>query len=476
MSHSISDTTHVNTRPRRAARPARTSLRRSAAATRPVKTASSCSRRVSGRWPSIRGRSGPSGRGGASVAGTRPGSAPFGDSRSRGRHQPSGPSAHPGGGGLIDVDGDGERADESLSALIGGEIPNTIAWSATAAGTCCSPRISTGSSGSHRRRGRGGQGRGRQGVLAPPRAFRPRDPGRRPQGRWLGNRSRASSPRPRGPTASLGSGPTRQGGGRWLRSPKPPTRSSGGWPRHARNRNRSRNRCRGGRPKPAARGGARKARTDGRNAYTVAALRKECDAVEAATEGNRNNRLNAAAFSLGQLVERTRPSIGSRWSGPCWSRRPVGPGSGQGEAVATIRSGIDAGMLQPRDLNGVGHAGPPPSKNGDGHREPEPADDRPAIEVTTEHHDVLEEALRALAHNRDLYRRGDSLGIVVEEGKPAAKLTAGINSATPRGATASSPCPTPTSVATSPGTPGFSGGRPTAAGSRSPSIATRPTG
>ena len=101
-------------------------------------------------------------------------------------------------------------------------------------------------------------------------------------------------------------------------------------------------------------------------------------------------------------------------------------GLGQGEAVATIRSGIDAGMLQPRDLNGVGHTGPPPSKNGDGHREPEPADDRPAIEVTTERHDVLEEALRALARDRDLYRRGDSLGIVVEEGKPAAKLTAGI--------------------------------------------------
>ena len=99
-------------------------------------------------------------------------------------------------------------------------------------------------------------------------------------------------------------------------------------------------------------------------------------------------------------------------------------GLGQGESIATIRSGIDAGVLQPRDLNGVGYPGLPPSSNGDGHREPD--DNRPAIEITTERHHVLEEALLALIGDRDLYRRGDSLGIVIEEGKPAAKLTAGI--------------------------------------------------
>src|SRR6185437_11468171 len=122
------------------------------------------------------------------------------------------------------------------------------------------------------------------------------------------------------------------------------------------------------------------------------------------------------AFSLGQLVgaqvldrlEVERALLES-------ARRA---GLGQVESGATIRSGIDAGVLKPRDLNGVGHPGPPPSSNGDGHRER--GDDRPAIEITTEWHLVVEEGVRALARDQELFRRGDALGTVVEEETPTA--------------------------------------------------------
>jgi hypothetical protein len=42
-----------------------------------------------------------------------------------------GPGRAPGSGCLIDIEGDGERARESLAKLLGGEIPDTPAWSST---------------------------------------------------------------------------------------------------------------------------------------------------------------------------------------------------------------------------------------------------------------------------------------------------------------------------------------------------------
>ena len=72
------------------------------------------------------------------------------------------------------------------------------------------------------------------------------------------------------------------------------------------------------------------------------------------------------------------------------------------EASDVIRRGLDRGAEAPRDL---GHVG----KNGDGF-------ERPTIEITTEEHEVNDQAIAALANDPDLYQRGHLLVRVLREG------------------------------------------------------------
>src|SRR5262249_9708 len=82
--------------------------------------------------------------------------------------------------------------------------------------------------------------------------------------------------------------------------------------------------------------------------YVSAALANELAAVAAAPEGKRNDQLNRSAFSLGQLVgagmiEREvveRSLIGAA----------AGAGLDCGEVERTVKSGIEAGILKPREL------------------------------------------------------------------------------------------------------------------------------
>lgn len=86
------------------------------------------------------------------------------------------------------------------------------------------------------------------------------------------------------------------------------------------------------------------------DAYALAALDAETHRVRTATEGNRNNALNRAAFSLGQLCGAGALSAGvvrhalleaaSAWPGRA-SRR---------ETEKTLESGLNAGMSQPRAI------------------------------------------------------------------------------------------------------------------------------
>jgi putative DNA primase/helicase len=322
-----------------------------------------------------------------------------------------GPGRAPGCGWLVDLEGDGDRAAESLAALLGGEVPDTPAWSSTRGlhhvFVADGDRLLAKLDAAGAREGGGVKagvwhlpelpgleirvgGLKADGTVKQVQSVVPPTPGTDGKPRaWISSPRRGVAPLPEAAYALL-------------------ERLAADWKKVE--------------SKLAARRGSKKASPNGRNAYAVAALKKECDAVEAATEGNRNNRLNAAAFSLGQLagalaldrieVERALLEAARR------------AGLGQGESLATIRSGIDAGLVQPRDLNRVGYPGPPPSSNGEGRRQP--GDDRPTIEITTERHLVLEQALKVLVRDPDLYCRGDSLGIVVEELKPAAKLAAGI--------------------------------------------------
>jgi len=88
------------------------------------------------------------------------------------------------------------------------------------------------------------------------------------------------------------------------------------------------------------------------DAYVRKALDDECQFVALAREGRRNNTLNTAAYSVGQLVGAgglDRSIAEDALTGA--ARRCGLPDS---EAAATIRSGLDAGQGEPRDLSHLG--------------------------------------------------------------------------------------------------------------------------
>jgi P4 family phage/plasmid primase-like protien len=85
---------------------------------------------------------------------------------------------------------------------------------------------------------------------------------------------------------------------------------------------------------------------DGKSSWAEAALTNELAELARSPEGERNDRLNRAAFALGQIVggghldqgevERALTATG------------LGIGLEERETVATVRSGIEAGIAQPR--------------------------------------------------------------------------------------------------------------------------------
>ena len=85
------------------------------------------------------------------------------------------------------------------------------------------------------------------------------------------------------------------------------------------------------------------------DAYGQAALREEAAKVLTANNGSRNNQLNQSAFSLGQLAAAgilTESEIEATLE-----RAAVGAGLGITEARATINSGLNAGLSEPRLLS-----------------------------------------------------------------------------------------------------------------------------
>jgi P4 family phage/plasmid primase-like protien len=83
-------------------------------------------------------------------------------------------------------------------------------------------------------------------------------------------------------------------------------------------------------------------------AYARAALQSELDKLSRAVRGTRNNRLNQAAYSLGQLVgsgELERGEVEARLT-----QGALAAGLEPGETRKTIRSGLEAGIAQPRQI------------------------------------------------------------------------------------------------------------------------------
>lgn len=88
--------------------------------------------------------------------------------------------------------------------------------------------------------------------------------------------------------------------------------------------------------------------TDRSNAYVEAAFARELAALSGAHQGARNDQLNLSAFALGQfvgagLLGRSRCEIALRSAA-------AGLGLDERETIGTIKSGLDAGALQPREI------------------------------------------------------------------------------------------------------------------------------
>ena len=81
--------------------------------------------------------------------------------------------------------------------------------------------------------------------------------------------------------------------------------------------------------------------------YLRAALEGETDKVCQAREGKRNEQLNASAFALGQLVS---AGMNEALITEELGRAARAAGLDEKEIVSTLRSGIDAGMREPREI------------------------------------------------------------------------------------------------------------------------------
>lgn len=148
--------------------------------------------------------------------------------------------------------------------------------------------------------------------------------------------------------------------------------------------------------------------------YAKAALEGELDALRAATDGNRNETLNKAAFSLGQfvgagLLDRSDVEVALQSAAEAI-------GLPQREAAATIRSGLDSGVQHPRQVctrqnveTVLERAGPAPGQV--------------TILIDTAEHRVVAETVAALAADPDLYQRGGMLVRVLRDTQPKDGVT-----------------------------------------------------
>jgi putative DNA primase/helicase len=140
-------------------------------------------------------------------------------------------------------------------------------------------------------------------------------------------------------------------------------------------------------------------------------LAEEVNSVRTTAPGARNDSLNRAAFSLGQLVgggESARAEVEQELYSAAEANGLVRDDGDEG-VRATIKSGLDAGARNPRQ--------PPARKEAN-----KQASKRPLIKISTEIRDVVDAAAEALADNAagHLFVKAGILVRVIREGKKVA--------------------------------------------------------
>lgn len=192
------------------------------------------------------------------------------------------------------------------------------------------------------------------------------------------------------------------------------------------------------RPKVTTRSTARP--TGDPPAYLVAALRSALDNVQSAPEGERNNTLNKEAFSIAGFAANPDAGISKQWVHDHFEQAAKAAGLGDSETLKTLRSAIEAGYAEPREIpeREAPRAGKaaqwgaeyktqqdaPPQETtpfGDPvEGAPKAEDPRPKILQTFELHEVVDQAVSAISSDAELYQRGEEI-VTVRRGTKAPK-------------------------------------------------------
>jgi hypothetical protein len=262
-----------------------------------------------------------------------------------------GPGRGPGGSWLVDLEGDGPEAAESLATVMGGEIPETPSWESTRGGHTLfvtdGERLLSLLADAGAKEGTGTK----VGVYHLPEL---------PGLEWRVGGFKADGTTVKQVQSVVPPTPGTDGQPRvWRvtpRSPPAPLPESA-YVYVERLATQKRTAAPADPPRPAA-------AHDAVGAYAAAALEQECQAVATATEGQRNTTLNAAAFSLGTLIGAGALDEPTAVANLQAAARQCG--LPEGETAGTIRSGIEAGKGQPRDLSTIGtrQVRGAPSRNG----------------------------------------------------------------------------------------------------------------
>jgi hypothetical protein len=134
--------------------------------------------------------------------------------------------------------------------------------------------------------------------------------------------------------------------------------------------------------------------------YGRSALQRECDTLAAAEEGGRNNALNSAAFSIGQLV--AGDQVDHHVAVNALGEAALACGLTSAEIASTLKSGMEAGASEPRVPDNKSRAqARPASDDATGTGDPEAAPGREASEEEEEdpQPESQAETLIQLAHH-----------------------------------------------------------------------------
>ncbi len=160
------------------------------------------------------------------------------------------------------------------------------------------------------------------------------------------------------------------------------------------------------------------------SAYGRKALEGEIDGFSQEGEGGRHAYLLRATLKLASLVKAGALTDGECLAGLKDGARKNGMGEGRFHEIDEAwHSGFamaSARVIPESPKRAAAGPGNTPRRSA------QPDDKRPSVEVNTERHIVAGETLKAIVGDLDLFRRGDSLGTVVEEQADVIKLAGGV--------------------------------------------------